>query len=267
MRISRFGVLFCVVAGMFSATVDARAFDPQQVFKEERPSFEKIWRFFTDKRKEGHEEEAVDALRYAAENGSNAARWKLGRMYQTGDGVAQSQAQAFEFYKQMADNYGDMRPGTPEWQLTGNAMLVLGRYYLTGLPEAGVPVNPAEAQVMFTTAATYFGLPDAQYELARLYLDSGTAAANGIKAARMLKAAADNGHVGAEAMLGNMLFDGQYLRRDPVRGLILMMRARDRASVEDATWISPMQEEAFALASETERRAAIEALKNGGLSN
>lgn len=235
----------------------AHAFDPAKVFEGEKLSLRKVFSFFRSARKEGNEEEAVGALRYAAEQGSHAAQWKLGRMYQTGDGVEKNPKAAFEFYKQVADSYADARPGTPDWQFTANAMVALGRYYRDGVPEAGIRVNPAEAQVMFTTAATYFDHPDAQFELARMYLEGDNQRMEVLQAARMLKSATDAGHVGAEALLGHLIYEGEFLRRDPVRGLRMMMNAQRRATGADRKWIGSLQEEAFALASEEERRAAI----------
>ena len=64
------------------------------------------------------------------------------------------------FYKQIADNYGEARPNTPEWAITGKAMVMLGHYYSDGLPEAGISQNGNEARVMYTTAAMYFRDPD-----------------------------------------------------------------------------------------------------------
>ncbi|MCB1462348.1 MAG: sel1 repeat family protein [Nitratireductor sp.] len=240
----------------------AYAFDPAKAFEgEQKPSFRKVFKFFFTARKQGNEEDAVGALKYAAEQGSHAAQWKLGRMYQTGDGVPKDPAAAFEFFKQVADGYADARPGTPDWQFTANAMVALGRYYRDGVPEAGIRSNLAEAQVMFTTAATYFDHPDAQYELARMYLEGDNQRVEVVQAARMLKSAADSGHIGAEALLGHLIYEGDYLRRDPVRGLIMMMSAERRATDADRKWISSLQEEAFALASEDERRAAIAAVQ------
>jgi hypothetical protein len=138
-------------------------------------------------------------------------------------------------------------------------MVALGRYYRDGVPEAGIAPDRSEAQVMFTTAATYFDHPDAQFELARMYLEGDNQRVEVVQAARMLKSASDAGHVGAEALLGHLLYEGDHLRRDPVRGLSMMLDASRRATGTDSKWIETMQEEAFALASEDERRAAIEA--------
>jgi uncharacterized protein len=235
----------------------AAAFDPSKAFEEKKPSSNKIFRFFFSARKNGNQEDAVGALKYAAEQGNQAAQWKLGRMYQIGDGVPKDPGSAYAFFTQIVENYGDAQPGTPEWQFTSNAMVALGQYHLAGIPEAEIPRDVGKAQVMFTTAATYFGNSDAQYELARMYLEGENTEVDIVQAARMLKTAAASGHPGAEALLGHMLFEGQYLRREPVRGLSMMLSAKQHAAGSDLEWITRMQEEAFAAATEEERREAI----------
>jgi len=250
-------ILVCaVVLGPITGK-PALAFDPSKVFAEEKPTVRTIFKFFFSARKKGQEEDAIGALKYAADQGNHAAQWKLGRMYQTGDGVKKNPAEAFGFFKRIVENYSDARPGSADWQFTANAMVALGRYYNMGVPEAGISRDPAEALTMYTTAATYFGHPEAQFELARMYLEGDNSQGDVIQAARMLKTAADNGHVGAEALLGHLLFEGQHLRRDPARGLSMMMSAQKRATGDQYAWISQMQEEAFALATEDERRSAI----------
>ncbi|MFZ1814176.1 MAG: tetratricopeptide repeat protein [Rhizobiaceae bacterium] len=235
----------------------AVAFDPAKIFEKEKPGSGAIFRFFFSARKKGQDQEAVGALKYAADKGDHAAQWKLGRMYQTGDGVQINHGEAFAIYRGIVDDYANAQPGSADWQFTANAMVLLGDYYLNGVPESGIARNVGEARIMFTTAATYFSHPEAQYKLARMYLEGENPQGDVIQAARMLKSAAANGHVGAEALLGQLLFDGRFLRRDPVRGLYMMLNAQRRAAGNDASWITSMQEEAFALASEDERRAAI----------
>jgi len=252
-------VLVAAAFGGLALAGPASAFDPAKVFADEKPSANSILRYFFDARKRGQEEEAVGALKYAADQGNHAAQWKLGRMYQTGDGVAKDPAAAFSMYKQIADGYAEARPGSPDWQFTADAMVALGRYYLAGVPEAGVRRNKDEALTLFTTAATYFGHSDAQFELARMYLDGENSQGDIIQAARMLKAAADGGHAGAEMLLGNLLFEGLHLRRDAVRGLTMMLSAQKRIGGPDRRWADPMVENAFALATNEERRAAMAA--------
>jgi len=200
----------------------------------------------------------VSVLKYAAENGNLAAQWKLGRMYQTGDGVPQDPYAAFNFFKQLAERYRDVRPNSANWQFSANAFVALGNYYKDGIPESGVVADWNQARIMYTTAAMVFGHPEAQFELGRMELDQASSASGRRHALRMLRTAYRKGHIGAQALLGHVLFQGEYMQRDAVRGLAMLSEARENAGPLHLEWISALQEEDFSLASEGERRRAIE---------
>jgi hypothetical protein len=62
-----------------------------------------------------------------------------------------------------------------------------------------------------------------------------------------------SGHPAASAVLGNVVFEeGQV-----VRGLAFMTTALERSSPNDRVWIQAMQERAFSLAGEADRRTAV----------
>jgi hypothetical protein len=54
-------------------------------------------------------------------------------------------------------------------------------------------------------------------------------------------------------MLGNMLFQAGKT----VRGLAFMTAASERCAAEDCTWIREMQEQAFSIVGEADRRNAV----------
>src|SRR5215471_19582931 len=110
------------------------------------------------------------ALEYAAEGGHPVAQWKLGRMYAVGDGVAQDDMRAFEYFNRIANAHAEDSPSSPQAQIVANAFVALGRYYLNGIPNSKIKADPDRAREMFSYAAAYFGNADAQYDLARLYL-------------------------------------------------------------------------------------------------
>ena len=58
-------------------------------------------------------------------------------------------------------------------------------------------------------------MPDAQYNLARLYLDGVGTPRDPRQAVRWLSLAANKGQYRAQAMLGNMLFKGEQCRARP----------------------------------------------------
>ena len=248
--------------GPFGSFVgSAHAFDPTKVFKKEKPSVRDLFRFYLKKKKEGDTEEAIDVLEYAADQGNQTAQWKLGKMYEAGDTVPRDPSKAFHFYKQIADNYGEARPNTPEWAITGKAMVALGHYYSDGLPEAGIAQNGNEARVMYTTAAMYFRDPDGQFELGKLLLEGENSPEEARQAIRMLQLARKKGHVGALALLGHALVEGEYVQQDVVRGLTMLTKANESAAPEMRDWIAELQQSAFALASVEQRQQAIATLQ------
>ena len=102
-------------------------------------------------------------------------------------------------------------------------------------------------------AATYRN-PTAQFEIGKMFLNGeGGLKASLRQAGRWFQLAAEKGHAGAQATLGNLLFQSGKI----VRGLAMMTAALERAAPVDRTWIRGMQEQAFALAGEADRRTAI----------
>ncbi len=132
----------------------------------------------------GDRRKAVVSLEYAAENGHPLAQWKLGRMYAEGDGVTQDDLKAFEYFRRIADSHAEDNPDTPQARFVANAFVALGHYYLDGIPKTAVKADPERAREMFNYAASYFRDPDAQYYLARLYLDGNGVPADPRQAAR-----------------------------------------------------------------------------------
>jgi len=114
---------------------------------------------------------------------------------------------------------------------------------------------------MFSYAASYFGNADAQYDLARLYLkNAGTSRDDFRHGARWLGLAAQKGQHQAQALLGQMLFDGDCLPRQAARGLMWLTLARDSATA-DETWIRDSYNKAIARASDDDRAMALQMLR------
>src|SRR3954454_4738314 len=114
---------------------------------------------------------SLTSLQYAAEGGHPVAQWKLGRMYADGDGVTQDDLRAFEYFSRIANAHAEDSPSAPQAAVVANAFVALGRYYLSGIPDTKIKADAGRAREMFSYAASYFGNADAQYDLARLYLN------------------------------------------------------------------------------------------------
>lgn len=200
---------------------------------------------------------AVQAFQFAAGKGSLAAQWKLGRMYANGDGVPQDDYKAFQYFSQIANSSPDEARGTVKAGVVAKAFVQIGSYYLEGISGSPVKPNPARAHEMFYYAASYFGDPDAQYNVGRMYLD-GTAGKKDIRqAARWLNLAAEKGHFYAQAVLGQMLFNGQDgIPRQAPLGLSWMFVARQSADPVKDNWVVEMARKAESVANEDERNLA-----------
>jgi TPR repeat protein len=202
----------------------------------------------------GENAKALTALQYAADQGHPGAQWKLGQMYADGDGVPQDDLRAFTYFSQIANTHPDESPGTPQARFVSSAFVALGHYYQNGIPNSRIKPDPARARDMFAYAATYFGDADAQYQLGRLYLDETPSDPH--QAARWFQLAATKGQCRAEAVLGDMLFQGQAVPRQAARGLMWLTLSKDCTGSEES-WVKPLYDNAFHRASDDERALAL----------
>jgi TPR repeat protein len=239
-----------VACGFFAATGTARALDEKKVV-EPGSSPWAVFKFGFSAYKSGHKEQAVQAYKYAAENGQIGAQWKLARMYAEGDGVGRDDYQAYQFFLEIARQ--EVEPGSPEDTYISDALVALGRYLKSGIPGSPVDADLSAANDYYMRAAATYRNPDAQFEVGKAYLKGEGMRANVRQAGRWLQLAAEKGHAGAQATLGNLLFHSGKV----TRGLAMMTAALERAAPTDQPWIRGMQEEAFALADELDRRKAI----------
>lgn len=211
-----------------------------------------VFQFGYSAYKSGHKDQAAEAYRYAAENGQIGATWKLARMYAAGDGVDRNDYEAFKFFSEIAEQ--DVEPGSREESYVSDALVALGGYLKTGIPGSPIAANSIAAQEYYMRAAANYRNPNAQFEMGNMFLKGdGGVKASVRQAGRWFQLAAEKGHAGAQATLGNLLFQSGKV----VRGLAMMTAALERAAPSDRPWIRGMQEEAFSLAGEADRRTAI----------
>src|SRR5215207_8324448 len=211
--------------------------------------------------RDGRPDEAVTSLEYAAGKGVPGAMWKLGRMYADGDGVDKNKLRAFEYFQNLTKGHAYDPPGTPQSRFVANAFVSLGQIYLEGIPETSVQPDPYRARQMFSYAASYFGDPDAQYYLARLFLDGAGGAKDARQAVKWLGLAANKGQYQAQAALGAVLFEGKEVARQSAMGLFWLTIAKDSAGPSER-WIADTYSRAFAKASDDERALAYRYLEN-----
>jgi uncharacterized protein len=206
---------------------------------------------------QGNKAEAVESYKYAAESGVPGARWKLAHMYAAGDGVPRDDLAAFHMFEQIV--LGGAEAESQDESYVADAHVVLARYLTTGIAGTDIKPDPALARDLYLRAATFYGSPEAQFELGRLILDDDQESNRFKQAARWLQLAVKKGHNGAQALLGKIYFESGRT----VRGLAMLTAALAGATSQDRLWIMGLQERAFALSSEADRRTAMALNQDG----
>ncbi len=252
-----------LLSALASGGAPAQAFDgnsaaddkaPLQMFKNPKAAL----RAGLEGVRTGHSRSALAALEYAAEGGESLAQWKLGKMYAAGDGVPHNDSKAFEYFSQIVENYDEDGADPRQAPFVSSAFVALGVYNLTGIANTRIAPDARRALEMFHYAAVNFGDANAQYNLARIYLDGSGTPKDGRQAARWLFLAADKGHIQSQALLGQMLFAGH----DGVqkqRGLGLMWLSLAHEGVTDKVkdqWILDLYDKAMGAASDDDRQMA-----------
>ena len=243
-----------------SSTTDDRA--PSPMFKNPKAAL----RAGLEGVRNGHSHSAIAALKYAAEGGEPQAQWKLGKMYAAGEGVPHDDAKAFEYFSQIFDSFDDDEIDQREIPFVSSAFVALGTYNLKGISNSHIAPNPERALEIFHFAAVTFGDADAQYNLARMFLDGNGVGKDVRQAARWLYLAADKGHAASQALLGQLLFNG-YESMPPQRAKGLMWLSLAREGVTDKVkdgWILDMYSQAMTAASDADRQVASLYLEDHG---
>jgi TPR repeat protein len=238
------------VACCAAISCPASAFDIKSGVSKESGPFD-LFKFGFKAYKNGQKEEAVEAYKYAAEKGHTGSRWALANMYADGDGVAQDDFEAFKIYSEIAQQ--GVEPGSEDTGFFVNALLSLASYYKHGIPGSPVKTDLSQARQLYFQVASTFGVPEAQFQLAQMMLAGDGGSTSTQQAKKWLNQARKAGHPGAMAVFGNILFqEGQS-----ANGLALMTAALDRCKPKDCNWMESLQEQAFSVASESDRRSAI----------
>jgi uncharacterized protein len=245
------------------ASVSALAFDgstpngPAKISPKSFASPEQALRAGIDDLKSGNAASSVDALTYAAEGGQPIARWKLGEMYADGVGVARNDLKAYHYFNQLVQDYDEDAPDQKNRGAISNAFVAVGVYSLTGIPNSEVRSDPVRARELFQYAATTFGDPDAEYNLAHMYIvGAGGLAKDNIAAVRWLMLAATKGHRPSQALLGHMLFTGEGVPTQRGRGLMWLQIAKNGAEGPKEEWIREIYRGDFGAAGEEDRQVA-----------
>lgn len=201
--------------------------------------------------KNGKIDQALLALHYAADMGNIGANWKLGCIYAKGDGVPADDYKAYNFFAYVVEKGADL--DSEDENYVSDALVKLARYIKKGIPQSPIKPNPSYAALLYIQAAVNYGNPKAQYYVGKRFFKGKGKEKNLLQAARWFQLAARKGNPPAQAMLGNMLLQ----EGKTALGTAMLTAAYEKAREKDRNWIGPLQERAFALCNEFERRTAI----------
>jgi TPR repeat protein len=233
-----------------SAQVD-KALD---IFKNPRQALEAALESY----RAGNPASSVEALKYAAAGGEPLAQWKLGKMYSDGDGVPRDDYKAYQYFLQIVERFDEDTANWREKSVVASAYVAVGVFQLNGIPGSRLHADPEQAMRTFLYAATNFSDSNAQYNLARLYMDGAAGLGkDNRQAARWLNLAAEKGHVESQALLGHLLFAGNGVPVQRARGLMWLTLAREGANGKGQDWVKTLYEQDMKVADDADRQVAL----------
>ncbi len=183
---------------------------------------------------------ALPAIQFAAKRGVFGARLTLAKMYELGLGVPVEQAAAFDLYKNISKKHWNISSYHPAAPFIGSSLASLGLYYLNGITEIGLKPDPKRAATYFTHASQFFGNPSAQYQLGKLYLSGQGVKKNVRRAISWLNNAAKKKHAPSQALLGQLLWEGDLVPKRQIKALALLIMAQKNAAPRDSEWINEL---------------------------
>jgi hypothetical protein len=179
--------------------------------------------------------------------------------------VPRNDVLAYKYFEQLVDNYDEDETDRRSLAAIANAFVQVGLYNLSGIAGSSIKPDPERAVEMFEIAATRFGDADAEYHLARMFINGeGGLEKDKLRAAKWLGLAAEKGHRGAQALLGHMLFRGDGVPRQAGRGLMWLTIASVNVKSAKDAWIHDLQAKDLAAAGDNERGDAAAILAAHG---
>ena len=169
------------------------------------------------------EEGTAKSLHERAKRGTADAQYKLGRMYDKGQGLKQDYTEALRWYRKAAD------------QGQANAQFRLGGMYYEG---RGVLQDYTEAARWLRKAADQ-GQANAQFQLGLMYRHGRGLKQDYTEATRWYRKAADQGQADAQFILGLMYRHGRGVTQDYILAHKWFNLAASRATGEEnETWLT-----------------------------
>jgi hypothetical protein len=176
-------------------------------------------------------------------------------MYAKGDGVPCDDSKAYHYFN--VEDYDEDQPDRRDVSAISDAFVAVGVYCLNGIPNSDVWPDPQRAHELFQYAATTFADPNAQYNLAHIYMIGGGGfTKDNVAAVRRLALAVKAGHPPSQSFTGTHALRWQCRAGQRGRGLMWLELAKDGAPSPKGQWIRDLYQRDFRDASDTERLAA-----------
>lgn len=200
-------------------------------------------------------------LETAAQRGVLGARIEVARMYAKGDVVPRDEAKAFHYYRGIANDYADVDRSHSLAQFIAEAFRETGTYLRNGIKSINLKADAVEASRLMLQSAGIFHEREAQYELATMFLSGEGVERNPTIAIAWLANSARKRYAPAQAVYGDMLWNGKDVKRSPIKGLALIALALDNAEEDQRAFVLPFYANATAEADIETIRQTEEALQ------
>jgi len=190
----------------------------------------------------GYVERAIPALRYAAEHNHFLAQYYLARILADNSTPFTDHVGAYQLFKRIALDHSNIDPDDDQRApFVARALASLAGYVRSGLPAAGVKSDPVRSVEYLRHAAQFFNDEEAQFDLAKIYLQGDAVPADPRMGLHYLSVLTQRGHAGAQAFLADIYWRGRYgIKRDEQRAFALATVAAENAPETERVWIEDM---------------------------
>lgn len=187
----------------------------------------------------GFVEHAIPALRFAADHEVFLAQFYLARILADSGTPYTDHPAAYQLYLKIALDHANIDPEDDHRRpFVARALTALAGYVRSGMPQINVRPDPARAVEYLKHAAQFFNDEEAQFELAKTYLQGDGVPADTRSGLHWLSVLTQRGHTGAQAFLADVYWRGRYnVMRDPTRAFALISVAVENAPESDRVWI------------------------------
>jgi TPR repeat protein len=206
----------------------------------------------------GFVEQAIPALKFAADGNVFFAQFYLARIYADNGTPYTNHPAAFELYNKIARDYANIDPDDDlRAPFVARAFTTLAGYARHGLAQINVAPDAARAVELLRHASQFFNDQEAQFELAKHHLRGEGTRQDTPTGLHWLSTLATRGHAGAQAYLADVYWRGRYgVPRDQLRAFALISVAVENAPDSERIWIEDIHHLIFCGASSGVRTQA-----------